>query len=254
VESVKALGQDSLRRAVLAAGIEAEPRWLDETGSTNSDLLEMAQAGASEWTVVATGHQTTGRGRLGRSWDDVPGSSLLVSVLLRPRLEPDLAPLLTLLAAVAMVEASGLAGMRSKWPNDLVVGERKAGGILAEASIAEAEVHHVVIGSGVNLVTPDVADATSIAEEGGDPDAEGILTRYLTALREEYERPAFPHGLVGRYATICSTLGRRVRAEQAGGSVEGLATALDDRGGLIVETEEGLRTLSFGEVTHLRDA
>jgi BirA family biotin operon repressor/biotin-[acetyl-CoA-carboxylase] ligase len=257
VESVEALGQDSLRRAVLAAGIDAEPRWLDETGSTSSDLLELADGGAPEWTLVATGHQTAGRGRLGRSWADVPGSSLLVSVLLRPRLEPDRAPLLTLLAAVAMAEASGLPEMRSKWPNDLVVGERKAGGILAEASVADAAVRHVVIGTGVNLLTPEVPDgsATSILEEGGDPDAEGILTRYLLALRGEYERDGFPGGVVARYAAICSSLGRRVRAEQAGGSsVEGVATGLDERGGLLMETADGTRTMSFGEVIHLRTA
>ena len=255
MESVKALGQDSLRRAVLAAGIEAESRWSDETGSTNSDLLALAEKGAPEWTVVATGHQNAGRGRLGRSWDDVPGSSLLVSVLLRPSIDPDRAPLLSLLAAVVMLEASGVPEMRSKWPNDLVVGERKAGGILAEASVADAAVRHVVVGTGVNLSTPEVPDATSIAEEGGDPDAERILTRYLAGLRGEWERPGFPGGVVERYAAICSTLGRRVRAEQAGGSaVEGVTTGLDDRGGLLVETADGTVTLSFGEVTHLRTA
>ena len=253
MESVEALGQDSLRRAVLAAGIDADPRWLDETGSTNGDALELAEAGTPEWTVVATGHQKAGRGRLGRSWADVPGSSLLVSVLVRPAVEPDRAPLLSLLAAVAMVEASGLPEMRSKWPNDLVVGERKAGGILAEASVSDGSVRHVVIGTGVNLSTPELPDgsATSIAEERGDPDAEAILTRYLRALRAGYGE--FPGGVVERYAAICSTLGRQVRAEQSGGSaLEGVATGLDDRGGLIVDTSDGTRTLSFGEVTHLR--
>ena len=254
MDSVKPLGQDSLRRAVLAAGIDVEPRWLDETGSTNSDALELAEAGAAEWTVVATAHQTAGRGRIGRAWADVPGSSLLASVLLRPSLEPDRAPLLTLLAAVAMVEASGLPEMRSKWPNDLVVGERKVGGILAEASVADTGVRHAVVGTGVNLVTPGLPEATGIAEEGGDADAEVMLTRYLSALRADYGRPDFPGRVVERYTTICSTLGKRVRAKLTGeDSVEGIATGLDERGGLVLEADGAPpRTITFGEITHLR--
>jgi len=255
VESVEALGQDSLRRAVLAAGIDAEPRWLDETGSTNTDALELAEAAAPEWTVVATGHQTAGRGRLGRSWADVPGSSLLVSVLLRPRLEPARAPLLSLLAAVAMAQASGVSHIRSKWPNDLVVGERKVGGILAEAVVSNSSLRHVVIGTGVNLTAPGLPTATGIVEEGGDPRAEGILTRYLQTMKAEYGHADLPDRVVYAYSLLCSTLGRRVRAERSGGeAIEGLATGLDERGGLVVDTSDGTRTLSFGEVTHLRRA
>jgi BirA family biotin operon repressor/biotin-[acetyl-CoA-carboxylase] ligase len=258
VESVNALGQDSLRRAVLAAGIDVEPRWLEETGSTNTDALRMAEAGAPEWTVVATGHQTTGRGRLGRAWSDVPGSSLLVSVLLRPKLEPESAPLLSLLAAVAMIEASGLPGMRSKWPNDLVVGDRKLGGILAEAAIADGAVRHVVVGTGLNLTRsglPGDRASTSVADEGGEPDGERILSRYLSALKVECDRPDFPDGVPERYATVCVTLGRRVRAAAgAGAEVEGVATGLDERGSLLVETDSGPRAITFGEVTHLRTA
>jgi BirA family biotin operon repressor/biotin-[acetyl-CoA-carboxylase] ligase len=256
VETKSTLGQDSLRRAVLAAGIQVEPRWLVETASTNTDVLALAESGAPEWTVIATGHQTAGRGRLGRSWSDVPGTSLLVSVLLRPKVSPDRAPLLTLLAAVAMVEAAGVSSMRSKWPNDLMVGDRKVGGILTEASIADGAVRHVVIGTGLNLATsglPGDRLSTSVADEGGDPDAEGILSRYLGALKAEYEHHSFPDRVVGRYAPVCSTLGRRVRATPVGGSVvEGLARDLDERGSLLVETEDGVQTVGFGEIVHLR--
>lgn len=256
MEPKSTLGQDSLRRAVLAAGIQVEPRWFDETASTNSDALALAESGATEWTVVATGHQTAGRGRLGRSWSDVPGTSLLVSVLLRPSLPPDQAPLLTLLAAVAMVDAAGLPSMRSKWPNDLIVGDRKVGGILAEAAIAEGEVRHVVIGTGLNLSTsglPGDRASTSVAAEGGDPDAEAILARYLSVLKNEYEHHHFPARVVGRYAPVCSTLGRRVRATPLGGSViEGVARDLDERGSLLVETDQDTQTVGFGEIVHLR--
>src|SRR5688572_6400905 len=106
MDTIEPLGQDSLRRAVLAAGLDVEPVWLEETGSTNTDALRAAEDGAQEWTVIATGHQTAGRGRLGRSWSDAPGSSLLVSVLLRPKLSPERASLISLLAAVAMIDAA----------------------------------------------------------------------------------------------------------------------------------------------------
>lgn len=258
MEAVSALGQDSLRRAVLAARIDVEPTWLDETGSTNTDAMRMAEAGAPEWTVVATGHQTAGRGRIGRSWGDVPGSSLLVSVVLRPRLEPDRAPLLSLLAAVAMIEAAELPAMRSKWPNDLTVGDRKVGGILAEASVADGRIRHVILGTGVNLIAsglPGDRASTSLAAEGGDPDPERMLRSYLATFREAYTSKAFPGGVVERYADVCSTLGKRVRARLAADEVvEGVATGLDDRGALLVDPGEGPRPVSFGEVVHLRTA
>jgi BirA family biotin operon repressor/biotin-[acetyl-CoA-carboxylase] ligase len=256
VEAVKGLGQDSLRRAVLAAGIDVEPTWLDETASTNDDALRLAEAGAHEWTVVAAGHQTAGRGRLGRSWSDVPGASLLASVLLRPALDPEKAPLLTLLAAVAMVEACGLPAMASKWPNDLIVGDRKVGGILAEAATAEGAMRHVVIGTGLNIAAsglPGDLTSTSVRAEGGEADAEGILARYLRALKAEYDHHDFPSRVVARYASVCSTLGRRVRATSLGGIVvEGLAKDLGDRGSLLVETAEGTHPVAFGEIVHLR--
>ena len=256
VEAVDALGQDSLRRAVLAAGIDVEPVWLDETASTNDDALRLARKDASEWTVVATGHQTAGRGRLGRSWSDVPGSSLLASVLLRPKLPPDRAPLLTLLAAVSMVEACGLPAMGSKWPNDLVVGDRKIGGILAEAAIDDGVLRHVVIGTGLNVAAsglPGDRASTSVSTEGGEQDAEGILARYLGSLRAEYDHHDFPSRVVARYQSVCSTLGRRVRATAIGGSpVEGVARDLDEHGSLLIETEDGIQPIAFGEIVHLR--
>jgi BirA family biotin operon repressor/biotin-[acetyl-CoA-carboxylase] ligase len=252
---MEALGQDSLRRAVLGAGIEVEPVWMEETGSTNTDALRLAEEGAPEWTVVSTGHQTAGRGRIGRTWADDPGSSLLVSVLLRPTLPPDRAPLLSLLAAVAMIDAAKLPSMRSKWPNDLMVGDRKVGGILAEASIADGAVGHVVVGLGLNISSsglPGDRASTSLVEEGADPNPERILRDYLSEFADYYFGPEFPDGVVGRYTHICSTLGRRVRATTTDGEeVEGVATGLDERGALILDSE-GSRTISFGEVAYLR--
>jgi BirA family biotin operon repressor/biotin-[acetyl-CoA-carboxylase] ligase len=245
--------QDSLERAVRAAGITATPRFLDETPSTNTTALELADEGAPEWTVVAAGHQTAGRGRLGRSWVDAPGKALAVSVVLRPAIAPDEAPLISLLAGWAMVVATSLPRARAKWPNDLLAGDRKLGGILAEARMSGGSVDHVVLGAGVNvaMVTEEFppelrSGATSLAIEGGDTDDAGLLARFLTTMKRAWP-PDGPE-VVARYREVCDTLGRRVRATTSSGAVvEGTATEISSTGGLVVDGH----TISFAEVTHL---
>ena len=222
--------------------------------------MELGSAGAPEWTIVAAGHQTLGRGRLGRTWTDAPGDSLLVSVLLRPRLPPERAPLLSLLAATALVESAGPDVLRSKWPNDVVAGDRKVAGILPEAHLGPSGVAHVVIGMGVNVTTAQDhlpaelrETATSLAAAGIDIDAEELLGRFLRTLRRHCEDTAFPDGVADRYAPLCTTIGRDVRAIAAGGQeVRGRAVGVDERGALLVESARGRVTVAFGEVVHLR--
>ena len=247
------LGQDSLERAVRAAGITAPPRFLEHTPSTNTVALDLASGGAPEWTVVAAGHQTAGRGRLGRSWVDAPGKALAVSVILRPEMAADRASLVSLLAAWAMVGATSLPNARAKWPNDLMAGDRKLGGILAEARVTGGSVEHVVLGVGVNVAMaeedfpPELrGEATSLSIEGGDTDIPGLLSRFLTGLRGAW--PPEDVRIVARYSEVCDTIGRRVRATTTGDEVvEGTATAVSDTGALVVNGH----SISFAEVTHL---
>ena len=239
------------------AGIAAPPVWLDVTGSTNAEALRLAEDGAPEWTVVATGHQTAGRGRLGRSWADAPGKALLCSILLRPSVPPRYAPLVALGAAAAFVEAAGLPALRSKWPNDLVVADRKVGGILPESTMEGGGVRQVVLGVGVNVgmeledFPRDVrGSATSLALEGGPMGPEGLLRAFLLRFRPLYE--ALPGDVIERYRRICATIGRRVRATTVAGEVvEGRAHGLDDDGALLVEADGSFRTVGFSEVQHL---
>ena len=259
------LGQDSLERAVRAAGISVPPVFLEETASTNLDARALANQGAPEWTVVAAGHQTAGRGRMGRSWTSVAGGSLLFSMVLRPALTPEQATVISLLAAAEMAAACGrVAGVEvaSEWPNDLVAGmDRKVGGILTESAIVGETIDHVVLGVGVNVSMsaddfpdPIRSTATSLALEGGQAEPVNLLEAFLTGFRAAY-RPAgdgFPAAVVGRYRAVCATLGRRVRATVIDGTaVEGAAVDLDDHGGLVVETDGGPRTVGFGEIAHL---
>lgn len=257
------LTQRSVTLAVRSAGIESPARFVPATGSTNSDLLAMAQDGAPEWTVLVTGHQVAGRGRLGRTWVDAEGKSLPVSVLLRPQVSPSEASLLALAAAASMARACRQvagADVLCKWPNDLVVGGRKLGGVLAETRVQGERVAHVVLGIGVNL-TQGPQDfpvelrerATSLSIERARADAAQLLSAYVAALRELYSGgTGFGHRVLEAYRPLCSTVGRTVHARTlSGGEVVGLASGVGDGGELLVETRLGLARVAFGEVAHL---
>jgi BirA family biotin operon repressor/biotin-[acetyl-CoA-carboxylase] ligase len=167
--------------------------WYDEVGSTNDIAMAAAEAGAPEGLVIAAHAQSTGRGRVGRSWSSPPGAGLYVSVVLRPN--GGALQLLTIAAGVAIAEgvhaASGLDGC-VKWPNDVYVGSRKLAGILAEAGASQGAVDHVVLGFGINIrraVYPaDVeARATSIESELGRTVDRGlVLAECLAALSTRY--------------------------------------------------------------------
>jgi BirA family biotin operon repressor/biotin-[acetyl-CoA-carboxylase] ligase len=249
---VKALGQDSLARAVRAAGIDVPPVWFDEVGSTNDEARRLAREGAPEWTVVAAGHQTAGRGRMGRSWIDVPGGALLLSVVLRPQGEVVTAPLLGMLAAAQVVEASGDPTVSAKWPNDLVRDDRKIGGILPEAEVSSGVIRFVVIGVGVNLASSEDELPGPLRSSAGSlvvaPDT--LVARFLRGLRRY--REATPASTLTAYRRVSATLGQRVRATTTSGElIEGTAVDLDERGGLVVERDGRRTVVAFGEVAHV---
>jgi BirA family biotin operon repressor/biotin-[acetyl-CoA-carboxylase] ligase len=250
-----ALDEEAVRRALHSAGLpEAGARFEDVTESTNATALALARAGAPEWTVVAAGHQTAGRGRLGRTWESRPGEALLFSVVLRPGVSPDRAVLLTLLAGAAMARAAhdeGASEVRCKWPNDLLVGEAKVGGILAEAAVAGGAVDHLVVGVGVNLgAAPEGVEG---AGGLGGLAAEPVLSSFLRRFRAGYGDGGDAPGVVVDYRPLCATIGRRVRATTTDGrTVEGVAVDVDETGALVVDTEGGRTAVGFGEVLHLR--
>jgi BirA family biotin operon repressor/biotin-[acetyl-CoA-carboxylase] ligase len=255
------LNVESIRRAMSLAELPEVPvRYAEVTESTNATATDLARRGAPEWTLVAAGHQTAGRGRLGRTWVSTPGSSLLFSIVLRPSLPPEQAVLLGLLAGVCMVRAGGdrgAPGLGCKWPNDLLIGDEKVGGILAEAAVKDGEIDYVVLGIGVNLgVVPDVEGAGAIPGVA----ALDLLTSFLAELWIDYDHGrrgraarGFAARVVRDYRLVCRTTGRRVRATtRSGHTVEGTAIDVDETGALVVETPEGRETVGFGEVEHLR--
>jgi BirA family biotin operon repressor/biotin-[acetyl-CoA-carboxylase] ligase len=169
---------------------------LNTVDSTQSEVQRRAAAGAPEGTVVTALHQRAGRGGRGHDWWDAPGESLLCSVLLRPDREPAAVPQLSLVGGLAVAEALAAStgvSARIRWPNDLLVDGRKVCGILAEAaSGADARVHHVILGIGINLrqsAFPEslAGRATSLRLlTGRDHDAAALLAAVLARLEARY--------------------------------------------------------------------
>ena len=227
-----------------------EVRWFDVVDSTNKYLLECAAGGAPGGIVAVADEQSAGRGRLGRTWVAPARSALLVSVLLRPGLPLERTHLVTLAAGLAALDAIDAieasdpaprlrAGL--KWPNDVVVDDRKLAGILAEADSGGA----VVVGMGVNVEPGALpADLRDIAT-AFPVDRARLLVEWLCA----YDARLDALDTVVAAATERSaTLGRRVRVELAHETFEGTATALTDEGYLVVDG----RVVSAGDVVHLR--
>jgi BirA family biotin operon repressor/biotin-[acetyl-CoA-carboxylase] ligase len=241
-------------------GIVWQVRRLPEVDSTNRVLLEQARAGAPEGRVVVAEHQTAGRGRLGRTWSAAPGSSLLVSVLLRPQIAAEHLPTVAMAAGLALSEAvERVAGFAPglKWPNDLVVRDRKLAGILTETDAAAGRVAAVVVGAGCNVTAasfpPELAPtATACDLEAGHPvPRAALLDAYLDRLRVrlvDSERTS------ADYCSRLATLGRHVRVDLVDGSTcIGWARAVDDVGALVVERDDGTAvTITVGDVVHLR--
>jgi BirA family biotin operon repressor/biotin-[acetyl-CoA-carboxylase] ligase len=241
----------------------------DEIDSTNAYLHRQARLGAPEGMVAVAEHQSAGRGRLDRRWESPPGASLLASVLFRPDLDPSELHLCTAAMALAAAEACRqVAGVGPvlKWPNDVLVSEEKLAGVLAEAVFdggpgfegSPGGAVAVVVGLGLNIDWPGPAGAggTCLVELGAGPvDRAALLDALLGALSA---RRALLDSLTGRREVVaelrnrCVTLGRRVRVELAAEAVVGVASEIDDAGHLVVRTSAGPRTVSAGDVVHLR--
>ncbi len=270
-----ALVATAVRQAV-AGDLWTSVEVVATTGSTNADLLAR---GGPEGQVLVAEEQTAGRGRMGRSWVSQPGAALTFSVLLRPVAVPGnrrgWLPLLAGVAVATAVRSVSSAAVASaaatpvaatlKWPNDVLVGDRKLAGILAEQS---GSGDAIVIGIGINVATPSDAlplspgglPATSLLVEGADVDREALLIEVLRDLELRYlPFRADPHparaGLLADYRALCGTFGRQVRVELPGGRVlSGIAEDVDGDGCLLVR-EEGATSLtpvSAGDITHLR--
>ena len=234
---------------------------VSQAPSSQDMALALADAGAPEGQLVWALEQTAGRGRQGRSWVSGQGAGLWLSVILRPPLDLERAAFLSIVAAVAAgawLDGLGVAA-RLKWPNDVVVDGHKLAGILGE-SVGGRAASLVILGVGVNLTTPVLADPaaphptslTDLGIEAGDQPR--LVAGLLGSLEDRYQeflRDGPPPAQL-RWLEMSDSIGRRVRAEMGAEFVEGLAVDLDPDGSLVIETAGGLRRVRSGEVHHLR--
>jgi BirA family biotin operon repressor/biotin-[acetyl-CoA-carboxylase] ligase len=231
-----------------------------EISSTNDWLLSAARGGAADRTVVVADFQHRGRGRLDRRWEAPPGTSLLASVLLRVPLAPSERHLATVAVGLSALEAcQAVAALRAglKWPNDIVVSDRKLGGLLAESDAAAGS-PAIVVGIGLNLTWPGPpdADGTSVLEEtGSSVERDVLLDALLFGLgshADELSSPAGRSSLLEAYRLRLATLGRTVRVTLADGGFVGTAVGVNDLGHLLVDTPSGVHEVAAGDVVHVR--
>ncbi len=239
---------------------------LDQTDSTNSQAKRLAAEGAAEGTLVVAESQAGGRGRRGRSWFSPAGQNIYASVILRPAMAPSQTPQITLTTAVAVARAlQEAAGLNAtiKWPNDILIAEKKIAGILTEITTEMDAVDYVVVGLGVNVNTtaadmpPDIRPiATSVRIESGSRFSRSDL---LCSLLQQFERyyDMLQHDgfkpIMAQWREMSDIIGRPVYVDVLDVRHAGIVEAVDDDGVLILKDDRGQRHRIFsGDVTRVR--
>ncbi len=237
-----------------------------EIDSTNSKAYQLAMEGAEEGEVVVAESQSQGRGRLGREWFSPPYLNLYLSIILRPKIPPHQASLMTLMAAVATAEAiHSFSGLKPsiKWPNDLLLGEKKVAGLLNEIHSEADRIHFVILGIGVNLnmetrMFPKElwTKATSLKIERGEDVSRKEFFQILLKTLERWYATFLKEGATAildtwrRWATL---RGRLVKITSFGDTLVGKAIDIDSDGALILETKDGTqRRILAGDVEYFR--
>jgi BirA family biotin operon repressor/biotin-[acetyl-CoA-carboxylase] ligase len=236
-----------------------------KTDSTNRVAMELGYAGEPEGAVILAEEQTAGRGRSGRSWHSERGAGLYVTLLLRPRLSPVQAPLLTMLAGLSAhsaIQAQTGLSAELKWPNDILMDGKKVGGILTEMHAEPTQVRFVIVGIGINTnqekFPGDIASvATSLRKESGRTHSRlELLVRLLNEFESDYNRflREGTRYVVDRFERVSSFAnGKRVRVETGFETYFGTTAGLTSDGLLQVKREEGPVTMVVaGDVTEAR--
>ncbi len=256
-------GDDLISRLGRVEIVGREVRVFRETESTNDIVDRLARDGGTEGIAVFAESQTKGRGRLGRRWMSPPYKGLWFSVLLRPDCAPLAVTQLTIATAVALVRAiESETGIRAdiKWPNDILIRERKVAGILTELSAEVDHVKHVVIGIGmdVNLAADEFPEelkpiATSLSQEkGASIDRPALAATILRELDRGYAavRAGAFTAIREAWEARCSTLGRQVSILVGSRRLTGRVESLDEDGTLLLRTEHGrIERVTGGDVS-----
>jgi len=249
--------------------IGKEVIYLESATSTNDYAAELSRKrDDTDGIVVIADSQSRGKGRLGRAWISPPGVNLYFTVMLKPPFPPSEASLLTMAAAVATINAvreyTGLPA-EVKWPNDILIDGRKAGGILLEMRSDKNRINMLAVGIGLNVnmslheFPEDLrSSATSLkVEKGEDVDRMGLLGTILEELEKTYKiiLRGNKRALINKWIRLNCTLGHEITAKDRDRVISGIAEDVNEMGGLIIRTSDGkVETLSAGEVTIVKKA
>lgn len=254
------LGVTAIKQALTTLIVGQEVRFWPAIGSTMDVARQLADGGAPEGTLCLTDEQTAGRGRLQRSWWAPRGTSLLLTVVLRPKLAPVQAQRLVMVCSLAVCEAirevTGLMA-RIKWPNDVLISGRKVCGILTELGITGSTLDYVLVGMGINVnidftQSPEMmSPSTSLRmETGHDVSRLDLLIALLTEIERRYEDLRQGRFDQSEWAAYLETIGQEVTVSSMDERWHGLATGVDEDGALLIRLPGGsVQRVLAGDVT-----
>jgi len=232
------------------------------TTSTQDEARRLAEGGAPEGTIVLAEEQTAGRGRLGRTWISPPGSSILMSIIFRPSLLPHQAHRLTMITSLSIAEAiEDLTPLKVaiKWPNDILLSGKKAGGILTEIQTSGERILYAIVGVGLNVnvkisespLSPLASYATSLSDELGHEFPRFVLLQeILSRLERNYQGLKRGADFRAKWQARLYPLGQEVTVITPTESIEGIAIGVNEDGALLLATHEGeVKTIWAGDVT-----
>lgn len=256
---MKELRPERIREGLATKFVGQEIVYLEKVGSTNEVAKGLVDKGAPEGTLVIAEEQTTGRGRRGRRWVAPAGTSLLFSLLLYPDLTLEEVPRLTMVASLAAAEAiESVTGLpvRFKWPNDILIRDKKAGGVLTEVGVTGERLDYVVVGVGLNVnwdpseVVELAGKATSLSEElGREVSRLDLLQRLLLHMEKGYLRLQEGYSPHQVFTSRLANLGHKAKVVTPEGEVEGVVEGVDAQGALLLRKDDGTRVrVTMGEV------
>jgi BirA family biotin operon repressor/biotin-[acetyl-CoA-carboxylase] ligase len=259
------LTPDMLRQQLKGSMFGKKIHHYFRTDSTNRVALELGYTNEPEGSVVLAEEQTAGRGRAGRSWHSERATGIYITLLLRPRISPVQAPLLTMMAGLsahAAIQAQTSLQLDVKWPNDLMLNGKKVGGIMTEMHAETTLVRFVIVGIGINVnqekFPPELSGiATSLRAETGKPQSRlELLARLLREFETDYNRflRDGPASIIERFTQVSSyARGKRVRVSNESESYVGVTAGLRPEGLLQVQQDDGtLVTVLAGDVTEIK--
>ncbi|GHU81744.1 bifunctional ligase/repressor BirA [Clostridia bacterium] len=256
-----ALNESEIEKVLNTHTIGQKIIYFSSIDSTNAEVKRIAVKGAEHGTVVIAGEQTLGKGRFGREWSSPKGTGIWLSVLLRTDMSPANISGITLAAGLGICKAiRSLTGCNAqiKWPNDIIIGNKKICGILTEMTAEADRINYAVLGVGINVNTAEFPveiehKATSLMlATGRKVPRLNLLSEILQQLEIELDEYLLnpQNDLISQYRRLCATIGREVAVSRNNTNLQGKAVNIDNNGELVVKLADGKQiSVSSGEVT-----